>query len=67
MQYFLTVVFFLICSNSFSQKIEDQIKAINTIEEATSFIESNENVMAEVWTIVPKIDKANLIEYFRIK
>lgn len=51
--------------NAFGQKIEDQIKSINSIDEANQFILVNENIDAQIWTIAPQIDENKSSRIFK--
>lgn len=66
-RYLLAVLFCSICFTSFGQKIEDQLKAINSLDEANYFIETNDNIQAEVWTIIPEIDHEGPSKIFKDK
>jgi len=63
-QTILVVILSIAFSNSYGQKIENQIQTVNSIEEANKFVQNNENMDAQVWTVAPKISSEKSDQIF---
>ena len=56
MKHILSLAFFLICSTFFGQDIKEQLKSINTIEEADIFVNTYKNTATQIIKIIPEIE-----------
>lgn len=66
MKHILLLAFFLICSTFFGQDIKEQLKSINTIEEADIFVNTYKNTATQIIKIIPEIE-ANEVFTKRVK
>jgi parvulin-like peptidyl-prolyl isomerase len=60
MKHILLLAFFLIYSKFFGQDIKEQLKSINTIEEANVFVNTNKDITSQIVKIVPEIEENNV-------
>lgn len=49
------------------QNIAEQIKPINTIEEANIFVEVHKNLGSEIWNLTPEFEKDEINKLFNEK
>jgi parvulin-like peptidyl-prolyl isomerase len=62
----ITVLFWVLCfQNLFAQNLEKQIEKINTIEQATEFVEKNPEFEASIFSITPELDTVNIPAYYK--
>nr|WP_315222791.1 peptidylprolyl isomerase [uncultured Flavobacterium sp.] len=56
MKFFFAITFSLICLSVLGQGIKEQLKSINTIDQANEFIESHSELQSEIWKVNPEIE-----------
>ena len=56
MKYFFSIIFSLVHLVFFGQSIKDQIKSINTIEQANCFLASHTSPENGMWAVNPEIE-----------
>ncbi len=62
----ITVLFWVLCfQNLFAQNLEKQIEKINTIEQATEFVEKNPEFEASIFSITPELDTVNIPAHYK--
>lgn len=67
MKYFYSLISSLICFTFFGQSIKDEIKPINTVEQANTFIENHSELKSEIWKVNPEIEKDVAFTIFKNK
>jgi parvulin-like peptidyl-prolyl isomerase len=56
----ISLAFLIFCLNIYGQNIEEQIKLINTIEEANTFAQTNKVFISEIIEISPEIEEKKI-------
>lgn len=62
----INVLFWVLCfQNLIAQDLEKQIEKINTIEQATEFVEKNPEFEASIFSITPELDTVNIPAHYK--